>query len=371
MIKNLDSQTDLSGFYIVYNGSTNLEKPGWRGLSHLMEHLVFKSVDHLQEEFDRDGLDYNAYTSSNNIVFYLTGLDEKVNKWKNTFLELLLKFQVTEEGFINERKIVLEEYMDYFNDQTYSHSMNLSRKLFNDFDPIGLREDLEALQYSDIKEFFELQYSKPSKIINVSKNSKYSNDSIEFSDLSIDKVYVKGDYDVELELSNKFKDKSSIIITSELMTEDFGYISFINTMLSYGLASPLYQEVREKKGLVYYVSCYLSILNKQAINVISTLTSNDNVDEVNNSIKEVLTNPDKYITQDRIDVIKDYYMVRKQKSEILRYKNVNDIINDNQTVYDVLDNITLDKIKEVYQKYYSFDTYRISVDKTEFKRELV
>ena len=155
------------------------------------------------------------------------------------------------------------------------------------------------------------------------------------------------------------------------MTEDFGYISFINTMLSYGLASPLYQEVREKKGLVYYVSCYLSILNKQAINVISTLTSNDNVDEVNNSIKEVLTNPDKYITQDRIDVIKDYYMVRKQKSEILRYKNVNDIINDNQTVYDVLDNITLDKIKEVYQKYYSFDTYRISVDKTEFKRELV
>lgn len=370
MIKNLDSQTELSGFYIVYNGSTNLEKPGWRGLSHLMEHLVFKSVDHLQEEFDRDGLDYNAYTSSNNIVFYLTGLDSKVNKWKETFLNLLLKFQITEEEFINERKIVLEEYMDYFNDQTYAHSMNLSRKLFNDFDPIGLREDLEALQYSDIKEFFELQYSKPSKIINISKNSKYTNDNITFSDLTIDKVYVEGDYDVELELNNDFKDKSSIIVTSKLMSDDFGYISFINSMLSYGLASPLYQEVREKRGLVYNIGCYLSILNKQAINVISTLTSNENVDEVNKCIKEVFNNPDKYITQERFDVIKDYYMVRKQKAEILRYKNVNDVINEHQTVYDVLENITLEKVMEVYNKYFYFDTYRISVDKTEFDKEL-
>lgn len=370
MIKNLDSQTELSGFYIVYNGSTNLEKPGWRGLSHLMEHLVFKSVDHLQEDFDRDGLDYNAYTSSNNIVFYLTGLDSSVNKWKDTFLNLLLKFQITEEEFHNERKIVLEEYMDYFNDQTYSHSMNLSRKLLNDFDPIGLRQDLEDLQYSDIKEFFELQYSKPSKIINVSKNSKYTNDNIEFSDLVIDKVYVKGDYDVDLELNNNFKDKSSIIITSDLISDDFGYISFINSMLSYGLASPLYQEVREKKGLVYSIGCYLSILNKQGINSISTLTSNENVEEVNNAIKDVLTNPDKYITQERLDVIKDYYMVRKQKAEILRYNNVNDIINEHQSVYDILDNINLDKVMEIYNKYYTIDKFRISVDKTEFQKEV-
>ncbi len=36
MIINLKSQTDLSGFYVVYEGSTNLEKSGWYGISHLM-----------------------------------------------------------------------------------------------------------------------------------------------------------------------------------------------------------------------------------------------------------------------------------------------------------------------------------------------
>ena len=50
MIINLKSQNDLSGFYIVYEGSTNLEKPGWYGLSHLMEHLLCKTFFHLLED---------------------------------------------------------------------------------------------------------------------------------------------------------------------------------------------------------------------------------------------------------------------------------------------------------------------------------
>ena len=89
MIINLKSQTDLSGFYVVYEGSTNLEKAGWYGISHLMVHLMCKNFDHLQEDFDKDGIDWNAYTSGNEIVFYLTGLDEKV-KISNSFLLLII-----------------------------------------------------------------------------------------------------------------------------------------------------------------------------------------------------------------------------------------------------------------------------------------
>ena len=149
MIINLKSQTDLSGFYIVYEGSTNLEKPGWYGLSHLMEHLVCRNFDHLQDDFERDGIDWNAFTDSNNIVFYWTGLEEKLDKYRDKLVELMSGFNVTKEEFENERNIVLEEYMDSFNEQTDSHSMNLSRKLFNDYDPIGLKRDLEELKFMD------------------------------------------------------------------------------------------------------------------------------------------------------------------------------------------------------------------------------
>jgi predicted Zn-dependent peptidase len=369
MIINLKSQTDLSGFYVVYEGSTNLEKSGWYGISHLLEHLCCKSFDHLQEDFDRDGVDWNAYTSGNEIVFYLTGLDEKVNKWKGEFVDLLGQFKITKEDFENERKIVIEEYLDAMNGQTEVHQINLSRKLFNDYDPIGLKEDLEKLKFMDIINFWELQYAKPTKIINVSKNNPYKNKTLDFAERTIVKTVSFGDHKVPFELGNEFKDKSSLVMLSPIIDEDFAYVHFINAMLSLGLKSPLYQEIREKKGLVYYVHCYQSRMNQQGINTIATQTSNKNFKAVVEATKTVLENPKKYLTKERFDLVKDYYKVRMQKDEILRYKNVNQYINpEGWSVYEILDTVNLKKIKEVYEKYFKFENFYISNDKTEFKK---
>ena len=369
MIINLKSETELSGFYVVYEGSTNLEKPGWYGISHLLEHLCCKSFDHLQEDFDRDGVDWNAYTSGNEIVFYLTGLDEKVNKWKGQFVDLLGQFKITKEDFENERKIVIEEYLDAMNGQTEVHQINLSRKLFNDYDPIGLKEDLEKLKFMDIINFWELQYAKPTKVINVSKNNPYKNKTLDFAERTIVKTVSFGDHKVPFELGNDFKDKSSLVMLSPVIDEDFAYVHFINAMLSLGLKSPLYQEIREKKGLVYYIHCYQSRMNQQGINTIATQTSNKNFNAVVEATKTVLENPKKYLTKERFDLVKDYYKVRMQKDEILRYKNVNQYINpEGWSVYEILDTVNLKKIKEVYDKYFKFENFYVSNDKTEFKK---
>jgi len=369
MIINLKSENELSGFYIIYEGSTNLEKPGWLGLSHLMEHLVCKSFDHLQEDFDRDGIEWNAYTSDNEIVFYMTGLDEKVEKWKYKFVDLLSEFKITKEQFENERKIVIEEYHDSFNSQDEAHELNLSRKLFNDYGPIGSLKDLEKLKFLDIINFWELQYANPSKIINVSKNKEYRNNNIDFVKRKLDRKIEFGNNKVELELNNDFKDKTSLIILSPTIESDFAEVHFINAMLSLGLKSPLYQEVREKEGLVYFINCYQSRMNKQGLTSISTLTSNKNVDKVIKEIKGVIENPNKYLTKERFELVRDFYKVRKQKDEILRYKNVNQWISPKGwSVNDILDKVTLKDIKKVYDKYYNFDDFYISNDKTEFKK---
>jgi predicted Zn-dependent peptidase len=369
MIINLKSQTDLSGFYVVFEGSTNLEKKGTRGLSHLMEHILCKNIDHLQEDFDKDAIEWNAYTTSNEICFYITGLEEKVQKWKYEFIDCLLKFNMTKKDFENEKKIVIEEYMDAANNQTEVHQMNLTRKLFNDFGPIGSKVDLEEMKFIDAINFYELQYTKPSKIINVSKGKPYKNNEIDFSNLEIVKDFQFGEHKVPLELNNNFKDKSSLIMLSPLIEDDFGYVHFINHMLSMGLMSPLYQEVREKKGLVYYIHCYQQRMNKQGLTTIATQTSNKNIDSVIDSVNKILKNPDKYLTSDRFNLIKDYHKVRELKSEILRYENVNQWINPPKwSVYDILEDVNLKKIKEVYEKYFNINNFYISNDKTEFKK---
>jgi predicted Zn-dependent peptidase len=369
MIINLKSQTNLAGFYIVYEGSTNLEKPGWYGISHLLEHLMCKNFEHLREDFEREGIDWNAYTSNNEIVFYFTGLEENLKKYRTTIVELMSQFNVTKDQFENERNIVLQEYTDYFGDQTESHMLNLSRKLFNDYDPIGLRQDLESMKFMDCLNFYELQYSEPSKIINVSPSVKFKTD-IKFANRRIDKMVEYGKYDdVTIEKMNDFGDKASLIMLSPIIESDFNYIKIINAMLSSGLSSPLYEEVREKRGLVYYIRCGQSRLNKQGITSITTQTAADNVDKVYDAVRGVLKNPDKYLTKNRLNTIKQSNIISLKKNKINRYASVNRWIDpDGWSVSEILEDIDINKVREVYNKYYDFDKFYLSYDKEEFKK---
>jgi predicted Zn-dependent peptidase len=366
MIINLKSQNDLSGFYIIWEGSTNLEKSGIFGISHLIEHLQTKMIDHLQEDFDRDGIEWNLWTSSNEICLYIQGLEESISKWKNIVVDLIFSFKITKQQFENERNIVIEEYMDAMNGQTEVHQINLYRKLFKDFGPIGLKSDLEKIKFLDIINFWELQYANPSKIINVSKKP-YKNLTIDFKERQIVKNLVYGNHSVPFEMGNNFKEKSSLIMLSPVIEDDFAHVHFINSMLSLGLKSPLYSEVREKKGLVYYIHCYQSRINQQGIINICTQTSNKNVNNVIDSVKSVINKPDKYISKNRFDLVRDFYKIRRKKEEILRYKNVTQYINPiGWSVYDIIDKLTLKDIRRVYEKYYNFDNFYISNDKKEF-----
>lgn len=371
MIINLDSQTDLSGFYVVYSGSVNLEKPGWYGLSHLLEHLLCKNLDHLQDTFEENGISWNAYTSNNEIVFHMNGLDENVNKYKYEFVKLLSEFNVTKEQFENERKIVLEEYMDTFNDQMSKHYLNLDRKLYGMYNPIGKRSDLEKLKFMDCLNFYEKQFMNPSKIINVSKYNKFEG-NIKFDERVIDKEFEMNldKSDLDLEMGNSFKDKSSLIIKSPIIKEDFYKIQFINLMLSSGLNSPFYKEIREKKGLVYFINCSLSRLNNVGYINISTLTSNENVSKVVDCVSEIFENPDKYLTKERFNIIKKSVDINLTMQDINRHSSVGRWISPDgwSLTKENIKDLTLEECIDVFNKHYDMDKFYISDDKSEFSK---
>jgi len=370
MVINIKSQTDLSGFYIVFNSGSVIETKGYYGVSHLSEHLIYHHLDDLLDDFDTYGISNNAYTSDNNVVIYFTGLDEHLNKFKNLILDKLLTFNISEKIFNNEKNIVLKEYFNSFNSITSSHFLNLNRKLFDLYRPIGLREDLENLTYENWKNFFIKNFSTPAKIINVSKNFNFESDItlIDIEPKKNVKFNINNDFIKEDTISYESKN-TSFIALSNLISDDFPYIKFINAMLGQGLKSPLYQEIREKRGLVYYISMYLDDLtNDQGIITITTETETDKISEIQKIITEILDNPDKYLTQERFNIIKTNFEVNLKKNEINRYLNVNKYMSNEKWLLEpIIKDLTLDKIKEVYSKYYNFNTYYKSTDVEEFK----
>ena len=384
MIINVKSNTDLSGFYVIFDGSTMNEKPGWYGLSHLMEHCKCKGFEHLQDVYQQKNIKWNAYTSNDAVVFYMKGLDRHVNTYKKEFLDLILSYNPTQEQLDNEKKIVLEEYKMTFNSQGYAHYMNLHRKIFNYYNAIGLRSDIENFTLQDCKEYLNLYYKKPTRIINISKYNDFTSD-VNFR--PIDNVnpfeikinnnlhIIKSDDNtgvpdglIPLEIMNEYKSKVSIIDYSPVITKDFAYIEFLCDMLGSGLNSPLYKEVREKFGLVYSISCFVDRFNsKSCVIGVMTDTSKKNIETVQNQIKYVFENKEVFLTQERFDIIKEYHITKIEESEILNYGNVSKYMEEPEwKIENIIDKITLTDVYNIVDKYLNWENIYKSIDQTEF-----
>lgn len=364
-IINKKSITDFSGFYVIYKGSTLNEDPSNYGLSHLMEHLLCKSYTHLYDTFDRYSISWNAYTSSTEVVFHITGLEEYIYKYRHELVNSLLKFNITEKEFETERSIVIQEYKDYFQDQSSAHYYNLMRKELGNYGPIGKLQSLESLKYEDIKKYFNDYLSKPSMIINVSKNSDFDGFNV-FLDKNETK-FTRKDEDIVIEKLADFN-KSSII-GFNTVTDDFAYIKFINKMLAGSIKSPLMTEIREKRGLTYSVGCSLhNISDDEGFLTTSLITDDSKVDECLEIYEKVLSNPGKYLTKERFELIKDFYKVQYKKNEINRYSNVDSLMKPKKWDLElIIDDITFEDILRVYDKYFKYDKLKWSVDKKDLK----
>ena len=368
MILNINSLTDLSGFYVIYNSTIRNESNGNRGISHFIEHLMCKEFDDMLDDFERNGINWNAYTSDTRIVFYITGLDEYMSRYRDNFVDRLSNFSVTKEDLETERKIIIEEYTDAFNKQSSAHFLNLYRKLFNNYNPIGDIHDINNITLDMCVSYKEKYYNTPSKIINVSKSSKYESD-ISFNDFDNNYIvdYIK-DNMFNYQKTNIFKSKMSMIYLSKIIDKDLPVVSFITALLGNGLKSPLYKEIRESSGLVYYIYCYLDHLsdNSGVINI-STESNDENVEEINDKLRYILDNKEKFITRDRFDIVKRSYDIYYKKSNINRYNNINKYLTPKKWLIEpVLNELTLDLVYEVFDKYFIFDDFYISYDKKEF-----
>ena len=72
---------NIGAFSIQFLNSCSIENIGFRGVSHLVEHCMCKKIKDMENEFTKYSLSYNAGTSNDGIVFYLTGIDKYVNKF--------------------------------------------------------------------------------------------------------------------------------------------------------------------------------------------------------------------------------------------------------------------------------------------------
>lgn len=348
----------LSSLYITYELGDFGHIEGTRGIPHAMEHLICKRIDDIDPKLTSLGIQWNAYTSTSHVVFHFDGLAEKLELVIQEIHDRLINPDIkwSEESFKNEMSTVIQEYRDVFNDQQGGTIANNSRIYYNSADAIGLIEDIESFTYDDsllIAEFFNI----PSKIIQSGMKKQVTYDyefvrrdptELRFrgsSSLPLEKIPTDKKSYIEL-ISNKSYHGSRLLRLSGLA----------NYCLCDGLQSPLYQEIRVKRGLAYAVYCYSKDTPINGFSRVSLCTTNENVKEATDVLKEFFSgDAGRHITDERFSDCKQFFEIYGKKRDILVHSSVKRFISE----FDENDvsEFTIEDVKSFINEYIHMDNF--------------
>lgn len=142
------------------------------GLSHFLEHMMFKGTDRrtaadVNRELDELGGQSNAYTSEEQTVYYATVLP----KFQDRIVDLLtdmLSPTLDEQEFETERQVILEEIAKYEDQPPFGA---FERAMEVHFGPRGLgrrilgtTESIQTMQASTMRDYFHRRY-RPENIV--------------------------------------------------------------------------------------------------------------------------------------------------------------------------------------------------------------
>lgn len=349
----------MTSFEVVFNAGALYEKEGRYGTMHLMEHLMCKQFKDMVARFTKLGITWNAYTGNEQVVFWLRGLDKYLTpEIKKEYVSKLLSAPTFgQDEFDNEKRTVLQEYGDCFSDMEGGTYLNFMRKHYNMYNAIGRRSDIENFTYEDYLEVKEEFFMHPARIVEIGPRKT----DIQGVDYETERhpyanpVFSVNPYDVVEEPYAESDEKTLVmaVCKTPVSRRDYKYVTVALSVLNDGLESPLYQEIREKRGLSYYSSASKSTMIDHADVMFSACTTTENVNKLVDVYCDVFSDIGKFMPEDRFNDIIDKMKISLEKSKLFRYESHNDLTAwDNICMSKSLKGITYEKVLKAARKYF-------------------
>ena len=164
------AHTTAGGFW-VSTGARD-ERPELMGISHFLEHMMFKGTDKrsaedVNRDFDALGAVNNAFTSSEMTAYWAHVLPEKMDDTIEILADIL-RPSLRQDDFTSEKKVILEEIAMY-DDQPfwviYEHAME---RFYGDHPlghrVLGTKQTVGDMTRDQLAEYFECRYSSDNTV---------------------------------------------------------------------------------------------------------------------------------------------------------------------------------------------------------------
>ncbi len=275
------------------------EKPSENGISHFIEHLLFKGTEKrtafdIAKEIDSVGGTLNAFTGREYTCFYAKVIDKNLPLAIDLLSDIFLNSIMDIKDVERERMVILQEIkMTEDIPDDYIHDL-FNRVCWGDhplgFPIFGTSELVQSFQRDQIYNYFKENY-QPDRIIICAAGSLEHQEVVDRVGMSFGNI----------PKSNNIRErvKPSSISTINVWKRDLEQVHFclgtrglqynhslrfasyvLNTILGGGMSSRLFQEIRENRGLAYTVYSYLPTYVDTGLVVVYAGTDESSCEEV-------------------------------------------------------------------------------------------
>ncbi len=250
---------------------TRNEAASVNGVAHLVEHMLFKgtrrrSAFRISEEIENVGGQLNAYTTREQTAYYAKVLHEDAPLALDILSDMIQHSTLDAEELVRERTVVLQEIgqsadtpddiiFDHFQSTAYP-GQAIGRPV------LGSAEIVGALPREALVDYIAGHYGAPGMVLSAA--GRIEHDRMvdlafkAFGDLPSGAPpkpesanYAGGDFREDRDL-----EQMHLVLGFDgvgVHDPDFYAHSVLSTLLGGGMSSRLFQEVREKRGLVYSI----------------------------------------------------------------------------------------------------------------------
>lgn len=277
IICDRNEKSNIIHLAIVFLNGSSLENKSINGVTHLIEHMLFKgtktfSQKELALQIESLGGYANAYTTKDFSCFFIKMIKDNFKKLSSILSEICFYPKFNEKEFLKEKDVIISE-INSIKDDPEEHLLEIAEKsIFKDSSygmPItGTVETLGKIDFQTMTRYYNTNYKEKEYFVAISGNfteedlehldkilPKYPNIVRKNEELSFHKI----DKDFNLNYEQKYL-SYFFPLENKAFKDIYAYF-LISCMLSEMMSSRLFQRLREDLGLCYNISsditCYI------------------------------------------------------------------------------------------------------------------
>jgi predicted Zn-dependent peptidase len=261
--------------FIMLAAGSRYETPDTSGIAHFAEHMFFKGTERrptaqqIGLELDGIGAEFNAFTGKEYTGYYVKCAAEHREHAFDVLVDMLRHSKFDPEEIEREKGVIVEEMNMYFDTPRDYISGVYHQLLWDDqplgWDIIGRKETVRAATRETFLEYIQKWYRSPRMVVGIAGNFPDSVrdelqallSEVETGDPGapppVESVNGSGP---RVKVHSKQSDQAHICMgvpSYPLEHPDRYALQLVGTVLGTGMSSRLFTEVRERRGLAYYV----------------------------------------------------------------------------------------------------------------------